>query len=186
MSNVVKGAILINGQNIESYSLTKIRTIMKAIPQEVSHFGNTIKDALDPSNKSKNNDDNEMEKIMVNLLENLGISSCLSLDQSLNSLSPGQKQEIAIAQALIQDPKVLILDEATSVIETEKKFVTNLLRICSEKKITLISVMHRLTNIMEYDNVIVIGDGRMLEEGKPLNLLKKPMGFFSSLYRNSV
>ena len=185
MSNVVKGAILINGQNIESYSLTKIRTIMKAIPQEVSHFGNTIKDALDPSNKSKNNDD-EMEKIMVNLLENLGISSCLSLDQSLNSLSPGQKQEIAIAQALIQDPKVLILDEATSVIETEKKFVTNLLRICSEKKITLISVMHRLTNIMEYDNVIVIGDGRMLEDGKPFNLLKKPMGFFSSLYRNSV
>ena len=183
---MVKGAILINGQNIESYSLTKIRTIMKAIPQEVSHFGNTIKDALDPSNKSKNNDDNEMEKIMVNLLENLGISSCLSLDQSMNSLSPGQKQEIAIAQALIQDPKVLILDEATSVIETEKKFVTNLLRICSEKKITLISVMHRLTNIMEYDNVIVIGDGRMLEEGKPLNLLKKPMGFFSSLYRNSV
>ena len=186
MSNVVKGAILINGQNIESYSLTKIRTIMKAIPQEVSHFGNTIKDALDPSNKSKNNDDNEMEKIMVNLLENLGISSCLSLDQPMNSLSPGQKQEIAIAQALIQDPKVLILDEATSVIETEKKFVTNLLRICSEKKITLISVMHRLTNIMEYDNVIVIGDGRMLEDGKPLNLLKKPMGFFSSLYRNSV
>ena len=186
MSNVVKGAILINGQNIESYSLTKIRTIMKAIPQEVSHFGNTIKDALDPSNKFKNNDDNEMEKIMVNLLENLGISSCLSLDQSLNSLSPGQKQEIAIAQALIQDPKVLILDEATSVIETEKKFVTNLLRICSEKKITLISVMHRLTNIMEYDNVIVIGDGRMLEDGRPLNLLKKPMGFFSSLYRNSV
>ena len=185
MSNVVKGAILINGQNIESYSLTKIRTIMKAIPQEVSHFGNTIKDALDPSNKFKNEDD-EMEKIIVNLLENLGISSCLSLDQPMNSLSPGQKQEIAIAQALIQDPKVLILDEATSVIETEKKFVTNLLRICSEKKITLISVMHRLTNIMEYDNVIVIGDGRMLEEGKPLNLLKKPMGFFSSLYRNSV
>ena len=186
MSNVVKGAILINGQNIESYSLTKIRTIMKAIPQEVSHFGNTIKEALDPSNKFKNNDDNEMEKIMVNLLENLGISSCLSLDQPMNSLSPGQKQEIAIAQAMIQDPKVLILDEATSVIETEKRFVTNLLRICSEKKITLISVMHRLTNIMEYDNVIVIGDGRMLEDGKPLNLLKKPMGFFSSLYRNSV
>lgn len=185
MSNVVKGAILINGQNIESYSLTKIRTIMKAIPQEVSHFGNTIKDALDPSNKFKENND-EMEYIIVNLLENLGISSCLSLDQPMNSLSPGQKQEIAIAQALIQDPKVLILDEATSVIETEKKFVTNLLRICSEKKITLISVMHRLTNIMEYDNVIVIGDGRMLEDGKPLNLLKKPMGFFSSLYRNSV
>ena len=185
MSNVVKGAILINGQNIESYSLTKIRTIMKAIPQEVSHFGNTIKEALDPSNKFKENND-EMENIIVNLLENLGISSCLSLDQPMNSLSPGLKQEIAIAQALIQDPKVLILDEATSVIETEKKFVTNLLRICSEKKITLISVMHRLTNIMEYDNVIVIGDGRMLEDGKPLNLLKKPMGFFSSLYRNSV
>ena len=185
MSNVVKGAILINGQNIESYSLTKIRTIMKAIPQEVSHFGNTIKEALDPSSKFKENND-EMEYMIVNLLENLGISSCLSLDQPMNSLSPGQKQEIAIAQALIQDPKVLILDEATSVIETEKKFVTNLLRICSEKKITLISVMHRLTNIMEYDNVIVIGDGRMLEDGKPLNLLKKPMGFFSSLYRNSV
>ena len=179
MSNVVKGAILINGQNIESYSLTKIRTIMKAIPQEVSHFGNTIKEALDPSNKFKNNDEE-----MVNLLENLGI--CLTLDQPLSSLSPGQKQEVAIAQALVHDPKVLILDEATSVIETEKNFVNNLLRICTEKKITLISVMHRLTNIMEYDNVIVIGDGRMLEDGRPLNLLKKPMGFFSSLYRNSV
>ena len=82
MSNVVKGAILINGQNIESYSLTKIRTIMKAIPQEVSHFGNTIKDALDPSNKFKND-----EEKLVNLLENLGI--CLTLDQFLSSLSPG-------------------------------------------------------------------------------------------------
>ena len=101
-------------------------------------------------------------------------------------MSPSKKQELGIVQALIHNPKILILDEATSTIENEKKIITNLLKICTEKGITIISVIHRLSNIMEYDRVLVIGDGRMLEDGKPLNLLKKPMGFFSALYRNSV
>ena len=120
---------------------------------------------------------------MEELLEKLKIN--LQLDSNVRSLTPSQKQELAIAQALVSHPKLLILDEATSTIEDEKSLMTNLLKLCKEKRITLISVVHRLSNIMDYDRVLVIGDGRLLEDGKPQILLKKPMGFFSTLYRNS-
>ena len=67
-----------------------------------------------------------------------------------------------------------------------RKLLPKLFKICKNLNITLISVVHRLSNITSYDRVLVIGDGRILEDGKPLELLKKPMGFFSSLYRNSI
>ena len=176
MSRVVKGTLLINGHRIEDYSLTTLRTMIKTVSQEIFYFGETVKEALDPLDKHEKN---ELEE----LLEKLKIN--LQLNSNVRSLTPSQKQELAIAQALVSHPKLLILDEATSTIEDEKSLMTNLLKLCKEKRITLISVVHRLSNIMDYDRVLVIGDGRLLEDGKPQNLLKKPMGFFSTLYRNS-
>ena len=103
-----------------------------------------------------------------------------------DNVSKSVKQQLALAQALLGHPKVLVLDEATSALEDDRLVIAKLFKLCRKAKITLINVVHRLSHITEYDRVLVMGDGRILEDGKPAELLKKPMGFFSTLYRHSL
>ena len=182
MSRIVQGDIKIGSVSLSSFSIINLRKLIKTVPQDVHVFGGTIKDILDPNGKCCVE---EMKKV----LDDLEIKD-QDLDNKVESfgdnLSSALKQELVIAQAILSQPKILVLDEATSAIEDDRLLVAKLFKICRNLNITLISVVHRLSNITAYDRVLVIGDGRVLEDGKPLELLKKPMGFFSSLYRNST
>jgi ABC-type multidrug transport system fused ATPase/permease subunit len=182
MSRIVQGDIKIGNISLSSVSILNLRKIIKTVPQDVHVFGGTIKDILDP------NKEYEVQDIK-RVLDDLEIKD-QDLDSEVESfgdnLSMALKQELVIAQAILSQPKVLVMDEATSAIEDDRLMIAKLFKICKNLNITLISVVHRLSNITSYDRVLVIGDGRVLEDGKPLELLKKPMGFFSSLYRNSI
>ena len=182
MSRIVQGDIKIGNISLSSVSILNLRKIIKTVPQDVHVFGGTIKDILDP------NKEYEIQDIK-RVLDDLEIKD-QDLDSEVESfgdnLSMALKQELVIAQAILSQPKVLVMDEATSAIEDDRLMIAKLFKICKNLNITLISVVHRLSNITSYDRVLVIGDGRVLEDGKPLELLKKPMGFFSSLYRNSI
>ena len=177
MSKIVQGDVFIGGISIFNLSLKSLRTHVKTIPQNLYVFNQTIKEVLDPNQEFKEED-------ISKLLEELEMKNVDLNDQVEDSKS--FKQQLVIAQALLAHPKILILDEATSALDDDRLFTTKLFKICKRLNITLISVVHRLSNINEYDRILVIGDGRVLEDGKPLELLKKPMGFFSSLYRNSL
>jgi len=182
MSRIVQGDIKIGNISLSSVSILNLRKIIKTVPQDVHVFGGTIKDILDP------NKEYEIQDIK-RVLDDLEIKD-QDLDSEVESfgdnLSMALKQELVIAHAILSRPKVLVMDEATSAIEDDRLMIAKLFKICKNLNITLISVVHRLSNITSYDRVLVIGDGRVLEDGKPLELLKKPMGFFSSLYRNSI
>ena len=79
--------------------------------------------------------------------------------------------------------RTLRQDETTSALDASREVRLHKLLLSALSSTTLIAVTHRLANIISYDRVLVMGDGRILEDGEPRKLLKKPMGFFSALWR---
>ena len=104
-----------------------------------------------------------------------------NLSERAGNLSQGQRQLLAIARAILSDPGILILDEATSSVDTrtEARIQKSLLRLMESR--TSFVIAHRLSTIRDADNVIVINDGEIVEQGTHQQLLDK-QGFFHHLY----
>jgi type I secretion system ATPase len=98
-------------------------------------------------------------------------------------LSGGQRQRIAIARALITNPKILIFDEATSALdyESEKAIMDNMKFICKNR--TVIIIAHRLSTVKIADRIIVVDNGKIVEQGSHFNLLKLNNGYYKRLYQ---
>ncbi len=100
------------------------------------------------------------------------------------NLSHGRRQELALCRALLVRPAIVLLDESTSALDPAREArLTKSLLAAFPERTTVVSVAHRLGSVVSYDRVLVMGDGRILEDGRPRELLKKPMGFFSALWR---
>jgi len=99
------------------------------------------------------------------------------------TLSGGQRQRIAIARALIGNPRLLIFDEATSALdyESERIIQSNMKSICQGR--TVIVIAHRLSAVREADRIVVLERGRIVEQGRPAELLRHEAGYYSRLYR---
>jgi subfamily B ATP-binding cassette protein HlyB/CyaB len=99
------------------------------------------------------------------------------------SLSGGQRQRIAIARALVADPRILIFDEATSALdyESERAVMANMRAICQGR--TVLIIAHRLSTVRQADRIVVVDKGRIVEVGKPDELLLRSDGHFAHLYR---
>jgi ATP-binding cassette subfamily B protein len=99
-------------------------------------------------------------------------------------LSGGQRQRIAIARAFIYDAPIILLDEATSALDTESERLVQdaLMRLVKGR--TVIAIAHRLSSLSSYDRIVVLERGRIVEDGAPRDLLRRPNGAFSQLYEN--
>ncbi len=178
-----KGKILIDGIDIKKITLKSLRKNMAVVPQEVLLFHDTIKNnisygRLDATAKeiieaAKAANAHEFIESFPKKYEQL-------VGERGIKLSTGQKQRIAIARAILRNPKILILDEATSALDSHsEKLVQEALRHLIKGRTTFV-IAHRLSTIQHADKIIVLEKGKIVEMGKHENLMKNPKG----IYRN--
>lgn len=168
------GSIEIDGKNIENISLSNLRSNIAYVDQNSFLFSDTIKNNLKISNS--NITDEEIENACklsraYEFIENMPMKMETYLDENGNNLSGGQKQRLVIARALLKKPKILILDEATSNLDTitEEGIKSTIFNMNQE--ITLIIIAHRLSTIQNCDKIIVMENGEIIEAGTHSQLL---------------
>ena len=170
------GSISIDNENYLNYPLSSLRAEIAIVPQEVFLFGGTIYENISYGKSSASEKEIFSAAEKANALEFIekfpDKMETLVGDRGIQ-LSGGQKQRIAIARAILKNPKILILDEATSSLDSEsEKYVQEALNYLMEGR-TSIVIAHRLTTIMKADNIIVIKDGTIFEQGKHEELISK-------------
>ena len=181
-----EGSIEIDGVDIRSISMRKLRDNLAIIPQEPVLFAGTLESNLDANGKSTPEDMwKALEAASPDLVRQFqaggGLKSQIS--EGGGNLSQGQRQLICLARALIKKSKILVLDEATSSVDvqTDQQVQDTIRREFVDKGVSVITVAHRLDTVLGYDKVAVLGEGEVLEYGSPSDLLQIKNGEFRSL-----
>jgi ABC-type multidrug transport system fused ATPase/permease subunit len=164
--DVGEGAVLVNGNDVRNLRLKSLRSTVSFVPQEAPIFDTTLRENLLFGNPNASK--SELERV-VNITQLHDVVSRLSMgwDEPLGprgiKLSGGERQRLALARALLQQPRILVLDESTSALDaiTEQ----NLFEAMSELAQATIVISHRLSTIMWADRVIVLDQGRVVGEG---------------------
>ena len=183
--DIQKGEILIDGINIKEYDKYELRRNIGVVLQDVFIFTGNIKDNIRLNNK--NISDEEIVEISKyvnahNFIKKLPNQYEEPVMERGATLSSGEKQLLAFARTLAFNPSILILDEATSNIDTETEL---LIQDALEKLIknrTTIAVAHRLSTIQNSDKIIVLNKGEIKEMGNHQELLEKE-GLYYELYK---
>ncbi len=179
-----KGSILIDNKNIEDYNILSLRDNLGLVSQDVFLFSDTILNNLTLYNDSISEEQvwSAVKKVgaesFINKLPN---KLLFDVKERGISLSVGQRQLISCIRIMLYDPKIILLDEATSSVDSESEVMIQ--RAVSEilKNRTSIVVAHRLSTIKEVDKIIVIDSGEIKEMGTHDNLLKL-RGYYKKLY----
>jgi len=182
----VSGEILLNGKNTKDISLTALRDQMAIVPQDVILFAGTIKQNIAYGNPDATMDEISEAARKANALEFIN-SFPDKFDTIVGErgiqLSGGQRQRIAIARAVLKNPSVLILDEATSSLDSEsERLVQEALDTLMQGR-TSIVIAHRLSTIRNADKIIVLEKGEIIESGTHEELIKLENGLYKSLCR---
>jgi len=182
--DINKGTVLIDNQDVKEYELRSLREQIGVVLQDVFLFSDTIENniTLGDSNISR-------EKI-VKAAKLVGVHDFimqLPNDYDYNvqergaTLSVGQRQLISFVRAMVHDPKIIVLDEATSSVDTEtEQLIQNAIDKLMRGR-TSIVIAHRLSTIQKANKIIVLDKGRIMEEGSHEKLLKLD-GFYANLY----
>lgn len=179
-----QGEILIDGTNIKNYEKDSLRRIFGVVLQDTYLFSGTIEENIRYGNLGADNEEIRSAAKMAKadeFIERLpkGYDTML-LEGGIN-LSQGERQLLAISRAILTDPSIFILDEATSSVDTRTEFKIQEAMIKLMKNRTTFIIAHRLSTIREADIIMVIDDGRIVEEGNHEQLLEKK-GYYYNLY----
>ena len=187
-----KGSIRIGGVDISQLGLHKLRTNMAVITQSPVLFsGCTIQENLDPYPKASGSEELvrlEMALRSVHMWESVqnipnGLEGVVA--EGGTNFSVGQRQLLCLARACLADCQILVLDEATANVDQK---TDQLLQQTLRERFhsaTIIAIAHRLDTVMDYDKILVLGNGRVLEFGPPSELLQIPGGSFASMVEST-
>ena len=181
--NINSGSILIDGKNINDINTNILRDNIKVVLQDAHLNNENIKDVLKYSNDVSDKEIKDLLK-KINIKPNfLGMNEKLENITSIDNLSNGQKQIISMIRAMLSNPKIVILDEATSDVDslTEKNIESSINEFTKGK--TSIIIAHRLSTIISADKIIVIDKGKVLEEGTHKELINKN-GLYKKIYES--
>jgi subfamily B ATP-binding cassette protein MsbA len=182
------GSILIDGHDIRSLTLASLRQHIGIVPQDTILFGGTIRDNIAFGDPGASEEQIIAAAKAANAHE--FISDPRVLPDGYNTivgergkqLSGGQRQRIAIARALLKNPRILILDEATSSLDASSELlVQEALDELMQHRTTLV-IAHRLSTIVNANKILVLESGRVVESGSHNELIKIPGGKYARLY----
>ena len=202
------GSIFLDGIDITKLGLSDVRGRgMSIIPQDPFLAGATLRECLDPFDQRTDSEIiDALESVRMgpsssSMIDDSGMTSSLvrndnekkidpvspetllatKLEEGGSNYSVGERQLLNLARALLSQPKVLVLDEATASIDGETdEFIQKMIRTRFPAT-TLLTIAHRLNTIMDYDYVLVMDAGRASEFDSPANLLENDDGIFSQL-----
>ncbi len=184
--DIQKGEITIDGQNIAAATQDSLRRNIAFVPQEPILFHRTLRENIGYAKPGAT----EQEIIKAAKLAHAHefISSFPQGYETLVGergikLSGGERQRVAIARAILKDAPILVLDEATSSLDSESEhYIQDALKNLMQGK-TVIVIAHRLSTIMQMDRIVVLEQGKITEEGKHEELLKMQQGTYQKLWQ---
>lgn len=186
--DVNQGAIKIDGIDIKTLQLHSLRKLIGLVTQDSILFNDSIKGNLLVGKATATNDEIIDALKIANaweFVENLPQQLDTNIGDSGNKLSGGQKQRLSIARAVLKNPPIMILDEATSALDTEsERLVQNALEKMMQNR-TSIVIAHRLSTIQNADQILVLSQGEILEQGTHNQLIAKKGAYFNLIEMQS-
>lgn len=170
-----KGAIKVDGEVLTEDNVYEIREKIAIVFQnpENQFIGSTVRDDIAFGLENRSVDPNKMDDIINRFAQEVDMSDYLGHEPS--NLSGGQKQRVAIAGVLAMDPNILILDEATSMLDPVGQQEVNQLvhKLHKENNMTILSITHDIEEVLISDYVIVMNEGKIRMQGTPEEILQK-------------
>ncbi|HOH21329.1 MAG TPA: ATP-binding cassette domain-containing protein, partial [Anaerolineaceae bacterium] len=184
--DVNSGAILVDGQNIQEYTRTGLRDLFGMVLQDTWLYNDTIME-----NIRYGRPDATDEEVMAaaraahvdHFIHTLPEGYRMVLNEETTNISQGQKQLLTIARAVLSNPHMLILDEATSSVDTRTEILIQRAMDALMQGRTSFIIAHRLSTIRNADLILVMRDGDIVEQGNHEELLNKG-GFYTELYNS--
>lgn len=181
----IKGEILLNGKNINRIKINDWRKNIGYVSQDIFLKNDTIANNIKFYDNSITDEEMEKAAKMANIYD--FIQSCPNKYETVIGergllISAGQRQRIIIARVLVRKPQFLILDEATSALDNESETQIQMVINNLKNKITVLVIAHRLSTIINSDRLLVLADGKIIEEGRPQELLDDKNSYFYKVY----
>ncbi len=173
-----KGEILLNGKDLCSYTLKSLRNFVGIVSQDTILFNATVKENILYGLNNKNIDQQKLESICKaahahSFIKKLPKGYDTLIGERGVKLSGGEKQRLSIARTLLKDPPLLILDEATSSLDSESEEIVHKALLNLMKNRTCIIIAHRLSTVLSADRIVVMYKGEIIDIGKHQELLQR-------------
>ncbi|MFN3232615.1 MAG: ABCB family ABC transporter ATP-binding protein/permease [Alphaproteobacteria bacterium] len=187
--DVSEGAVLIDGQDIRDVTQQSLRSSIGIVPQDTVLFNDTIAYNIAYGRPGASREEVEQAAKLAAIHDFV-----MSLPQGYNTnvgerglkVSGGEKQRIAIARTIMKNPPILLLDEATSALDTNtEKDIQSALKTISQDRTTLV-IAHRLSTVVDADEIIVLDQGRIVERGNHADLLARPDGHYMQMWQRQA
>ncbi|XP_052810563.1 iron-sulfur clusters transporter ABCB7, mitochondrial-like isoform X2 [Mya arenaria] len=180
------GSVQINGQNVQDVNLDSIRRAIGIVPQDCVLFHDTVFNNIHYGDLSKSADDvfsaAKMAEIHNTIINRFPNQYETEVGERGLKLSGGEKQRVAIARAIMKDPPIFVYDEATSSLDTiTEQNILTALRSVTKGRTTLV-IAHRLSTVVDADEIIVLEHGRVAERGNHFELMMKPDSLYKHLW----
>ena len=183
-----EGDIIVDNQSIYNCTISSLRNEISMVSQETTLFDDTIKNNIKYAKEDAS--DNEILEVAklsycYEFIENLPNKFDTLIGENGVRLSGGQKQRLSIARAMLKKSSIILLDEATSSLDTDTEFkIQEALRILTENKTTIV-IAHRLSTILNSNKIYLIDEGKVVDSGKHVDLMKKSE-LYRSLYEKQI
>jgi len=184
--DVNNGAILVDGHNIKDFTRQDLRSKFAMVLQDTWLYNDTIRENIRYGREDASNEEVMRAAEMAHVdhfIRTLPGGCDMVLNEEATNISSGQKQLLTIARAILADPQILILDEATSSVDTRTEVLIQKAMDTLMKGRTSFIIAHRLSTIRNADMILVMRDGDIVEKGNHEDLLEQK-GFYAELYNS--